>query len=196
MIPLRQGRYDELHGKVNKNSKFFERLSQFNESFIEENNKLDRVFNLIFAFGLFQRDMKDLQMDSSLYPYMDNLVHAFPSTLFGSMYLCKQTEIDSIIQDVETKMILEDLSDQDLLRIMQSGSARLHAIMKGCVKRWTSSNVEDMWQMQTSKAVMKDEVMDVPWPIKIYYAVKVAGLRVPKPSALNEHLNVCVNAFL
>ncbi len=54
IIPLKMGQFEKMHGKVPTEHPQRTNLLQFDPRFESEPNRLVRMFNLMFAFGLFQ----------------------------------------------------------------------------------------------------------------------------------------------
>ena len=67
-------------------------------------NRLERLFNFIVVFGLYQSDIVNLLFDSRMAAYFDKLKKDFAGTTFGVFYLRNKVEIDSLVSGVEDSM--------------------------------------------------------------------------------------------
>lgn len=54
LVPVKAGAFEKLHGRVPKDSPLFKLLLEHDHKFDQEYNKLQRIFNLIVAFALYQ----------------------------------------------------------------------------------------------------------------------------------------------
>lgn len=70
LIPLKAGPFEKLHGRVPQASPYFGDLCCYDTKFDREPNKLQRIFNLIFAFALFQQDIRGLYIDPGMHAYI------------------------------------------------------------------------------------------------------------------------------
>jgi hypothetical protein len=53
IVPVKSGTYDKLHGRVPKESVYWNTLHPYSFRFEEEREKLPRIFNLIASFALY-----------------------------------------------------------------------------------------------------------------------------------------------
>jgi len=108
IIPVKGGPYEKLHGRIDKGHKYEALLDPFNGLFDREDNKLERIFNLILAFALFQQDVQGLYLDRRLHYYFKKVADDFVNTFFGSFYVTTKDKIDVILEDIEFSMMEQD----------------------------------------------------------------------------------------
>jgi len=54
IIPVKAGPFERLHGRTPKDSPSWKTMLEFDHKFDQESNKLQRIFNLIMSFALYQ----------------------------------------------------------------------------------------------------------------------------------------------
>lgn len=100
-------------------------------------------------------------------------------------------------------MLHPDLNDRDMQNQMQVAADDLHSLMKQFMKENSShSNMEDLWEVEFVKTVIKDNVRDVPWPIKVYFSMDKGGLKAINGNnkcidpSIDKHLNSYINSYV
>lgn len=74
IVPVKAGPFERLHGRLSRESPYYERLACLDTRFDKESSKLQRIFNLILAFALFQSDVRGMYLDAALHSYFQKLV--------------------------------------------------------------------------------------------------------------------------
>jgi hypothetical protein len=115
IIPVKAGPFEKLHGRLPKNHPSTNLLLQHDNKFEKESNKLERMFNLILAFALYQQDVKGMYLEPRLHAYITKMVNDFSTTVFGTFYLSQKAKVDEVIQDVESLMMDQDCDDSSYL---------------------------------------------------------------------------------
>lgn len=105
---MKAGPYEKLHARVPRTSSVWSQLLGCDHRFDQEPDKLQRIFNLIVSFALYQSDVKGFYFDSRVHSYFSAIAKDFSHTTFGTFYLLHKEKIDDIIREVEHSMTLSD----------------------------------------------------------------------------------------
>jgi len=97
IVPVKGGPFEKLHGRVPPESPSYVPLLGFDSRFDKEPHKLQRIFNFIVAFALYQQDVQSLYVDPRMHSYFSRLAKDFSATLFGTFYLSHKARIDELI---------------------------------------------------------------------------------------------------
>lgn len=112
LIPMKSGSFEKMHTKGNT---VCESLQRFESMFDCEQSKLQRIFNLIFGFSLYQQDATRIYLDPRVHGYMQKMARDFSHTVFGTFYLSQKPKVDDLISEVESAMIQPDIEDSSYL---------------------------------------------------------------------------------
>lgn len=159
---------------------------------MKESYRLDRMFNFVLGFALYQQDIRGLYLDSRLYSHFQKVIKDFSTSVFGTFYLSSKTAVDKIICELEGVMIKQDLNDTEYLTNF--------AVCVGNLQ-------QQIYQfMEANLAGIDDYCLDIvkdstlAWPARMYTAIdnvrfiaKIMWLAQGKDISL---LNQEVSAFI
>lgn len=136
-------------------------MGLFSNNFEEEPDKLNRIFNFIVTFALFQTDIEGLQFSNNLHYYFNKLVRDFQSTVFGMFYMTYKGKVDEIIAQIEDMMMQPDINDTEYLCSVALGAGSLQGLMNLFNSEMAALN------FNVNSTLIKDP--SIPWPIRMYY---------------------------
>lgn len=112
----------------------------FNSCFDEEPNKLNRIFNFMVTFALFQQDISGFEFDPRLQSYFTKLVGDFSITVFGMFYATYKKRVDDLIIEVEKTMVQQDINDTEYLCQVAMAASNLQGSIVQFLTEMTNLN--------------------------------------------------------